>query len=127
MKIIFYIIENNFRNYFISKIINYLYVHYNYNNFQTIVFPKNNCGGIFSSRTRDMSLVVFWLFLLSHIEEKFLPPLPYKREPKREEYHQLSSFYCGGIFSSRPRVSLVAFWHFFCCPTSKNSSPLSAL
>ena len=64
-------------------------MHYNYNNFQTIVFPKNNCGGIFSSKTRDMSLVVFWLFLLSHIEEKFLPPLPYKREPKREEYHQL--------------------------------------
>ena len=36
-----------------------------------------------------MSLVVFWLFLLSHIEEKFLSPLPYKREPKREKYHQL--------------------------------------
>ena len=32
------------------------------------------CGGIFSSKSR-VSLIVFWLFLLSHIKEFFLPPL----------------------------------------------------
>ena len=44
-------------------------------------------GAFFSSKPR-VSLVAFWLFLLSHIEEFFLPSLPYKRELKREEYHQ---------------------------------------
>ena len=46
-------------------------------------------GAFFSSKPR-VSLVAFWLFLLSHIEERPpLPFLPYNREPKREEYHQL--------------------------------------
>ena len=52
------------------------------------------------------------IFGVSHIEEISLPLRPYKHEPKKWGYHQITSFYCGGIFSSRPGMSLVAFWFF---------------
>ena len=85
------------------------------------------CGGIFRSRPTDMFLVAFWLFLLTYIEEKFLPLLLYKREPKREEYHQLSSFYCGSIFAFGLSVALVISG-FFCYPILKESpSPLDLI
>ena len=52
------------------------------------------------------------IFGVSHIEEISLPLRFYKHELKKWGYHQVTSFYCGGIFSSRPRMYLVTFWFF---------------
>ena len=39
-------------------------------------------------------------FLQSHIEKDSFPPLPYKRELKRKEYHQLFAYSLGYLLQS---------------------------
>ena len=57
-----------------------LCLHPQQNAFSTYIFIV---GAFLALGQLRVSLVAFWLFLLSHFEEKFLPPLPYNREPKR--------------------------------------------
>ena len=74
-------------------------------------------------------------FPLSHIKEFFLPPLPYKREPKRAKYHQFSQKISIHPIPSpnKHTVStldmLFGLWPYatFLCPTSNNSSCLLCL
>ena len=56
---------------------------------KTYYKPITNTLMIAVVGTLDMFFVLwpYATFPLSHIEEFFLPPLPYKREPKRQEYH----------------------------------------
>ena len=45
--------------------------------------------GAFQLQAKGLGPLQPLVFLLSHIEGNSLPPLPYKRELKRKEYHQL--------------------------------------
>ena len=51
------------------------------------IFFNNICGVLFSSRPRDLVLVAVGFFAIPY-KKKLPPPLPYKRELKRKEYHQ---------------------------------------